>query len=77
MNEIKYCVFKDNNTCIRIERTGAELLFWCPFVRNYSFAFLKKKVVIIGVAVGKNKISDSLNIRRTCYHLHVSINFHW
>lgn len=39
---MKYCVFKDNNTCIRIERIGAFLLFWCPFVRNYSFAFLKE-----------------------------------
>lgn len=55
MNLMKYYVFKDTNTCIRIERTGSFLLFWYPFVTNYCFAFLRKEVVIICVAIGKNQ----------------------
>lgn len=65
MNLMKYCVFKDTNTCIRIERVGFFLLFWCLFVTNNCFAFLKKKVVIIWVAVEKNKVLDSLNNKKT------------
>lgn len=75
MKLMKYYEFKDTNICIRIERVGSFLLFWCPFVTNYCFAFLRKKVVVICVGVGK-KVSGSLNNKRTCYHLlHENIGY--